>query len=95
MDIIFKGNHTGDELTKSVLGVVRLFKERYHVPMFREIHLTVTLVDEAGNDVELVDNDNSAVYRTFEVYRQEPEVHQDKVCPSKLTLVVDNTSSKN
>ena len=56
MDIILNGKYTGDELVNGVEGVVRLFKERYQIPEFREVHLTVTLVDEAGQDVELVDN---------------------------------------
>jgi hypothetical protein len=96
MEIIFKGKHTGDEFAQSVLSVVHLFKDRYHVPVFREIHLTVTLVDELGQDVELVDNQNSTIYRVFEVHRQESELRgQDdpKRSPS-IKLVVDNTKQR-
>ncbi|MCX7115310.1 MAG: hypothetical protein NTW08_05330 [Gammaproteobacteria bacterium] len=93
MDIIFKGKHTGDELVDSMLSVVRLFKKQYHVPQFREVHLTVTLIDETGHDVELVDNQSETIYRTFEVYRQNSElrgVESSSQAPF-VRLVVDNT----
>lgn len=92
MDIIFNDKQTGEELVTNIQNVIRLFKERYHVPEFREIHLVVTLVDEAGQDVELVDNQNSTVYRTFEVYQEKSELRgrNEKKSP-KLKLIVDNT----
>ena len=96
MDIIFKGTHSGDELAAGIQGVVRLFKERYHVPAFKEIHLVLTLIDEVGQEVELVDNQNSNVYRTFEVYRENTELkgQDDPKDHPNLKLVVDNTKLK-
>ncbi|OGV28005.1 MAG: hypothetical protein A3F18_04955 [Legionellales bacterium RIFCSPHIGHO2_12_FULL_37_14] len=96
MDIIFKGRHTGDELVQGVQGIVHLFKERYKVPEFREIHLVVTLVDGLGQDVELVDNQSTNVYRTFEVYRKETELRGQDSPATKpnLRLVVDNTRKR-
>lgn len=93
MDIIFKGRHTGEELIQSVQGIVHLFKDRYKVPEFREIHLVVTLVDTLGQDVELVDNQSSNVYRTFEVYRENSELRGQKSLKEKpkIRLIVDNT----
>lgn len=93
MDIIFKGRHTGEELIQSVQGIVHLFKDRYKVPEFREIHLVVTLVDTLGQDVELVDNQSSNVYRTFEVYRENSELRGQKSFKEKpnIRLIVDNT----
>lgn len=93
MDIIFKGRHTGEELIQSVQGIVHLFKDRYKVPEFREIHLVVTLVDKLGQDVELVDNQSSNVYRTFEVYRENAELRGQKSLKEKpkIRLIVDNT----
>lgn len=97
MDIIFKGTHSTEELANSVFNVLRLFKDRYHVPTFREIHLTVTLLDESGQDVELVDNQSSDIYRTFEVYRENCSELRQKEHPTPgpgLKLVVDNTPKK-
>jgi hypothetical protein len=90
MEVIFQGNHSSEEATESLYSVIRLFKERYHISHFRELHLTVTLVDENGDDVELVDSETLEAYRRFEVCREGP------VCTRRsglhgLRLVVDNT----
>ena len=91
MDIIFQGEHNSEEAAESLLSVLRLFKERYNISQFREMHLRVTLVDEQGDDVELVDSETSQVYRTFEVYRKGYELKGRKGMP-KLQLIVDNTN---
>lgn len=90
MDIILQGEHSGDEAAKSLERVLQLFKERYHIERFREIHLTVTLIDEQGDDVELVDSESNQAYRVFEVYRQGYELAGRQGRPL-LQLVVDNT----
>lgn len=90
MDIIFQGKHNSEEAAESLLSVLRLFKERYHISQFREMHLTVTLVDEQGDDVELVDSETSQAYRTFEVHRKGHELTGRRGQPV-LQLVVDNT----
>ena len=90
MEIIFEGKHDSAEAVESIEGVIRLFKERYHISQFREMHLTVTLVDERGDDVELVDSETAESYRTFEVYREGHELTRRRGLPV-LKLVVDNT----
>jgi hypothetical protein len=90
MDIILQGEHSGDEAAESLERVLHLFKDRYHIAGFREIHLTVTLIDEQGDDVELIDSESNQAYRTFEVYRQGYELDGKKSLPS-LQLVIDNT----
>ena len=90
MEIIFQGCHDSEEAAQSVLSVIRLFKERYHIGQFREMHLSVTLVDAQGEDVELVDSKTSQVYRTFEVYRHGNELTSGARRPA-LKLVIDNT----
>lgn len=92
MDIIFQGEHSSEEAAESFLSVLRLFKDRYHIEHFREMHLHVSLVDQQGNDIELVDSETAQVYRTFEVY------HKEELAPAqrsssapKLKLVIDNT----
>lgn len=91
MDIIFQGKHSTEEAAESLLSVLRLFKERYSIEHFREIHLAVTLVDKHGDDVELVDSDTAQIYRTFEVYRKGHELNAKYGSPM-LQLVVDNTN---
>lgn len=92
MDIIFQGKHNSEEAAESLLSVLRLFKERYKINYFREMHLTVTLVDDHGDDVELVDSETEKSYRSFEVYRSGHELQGAKGQPM-LQLVVDNTRS--
>jgi len=90
MDIILQGQHDSKEALKSLENVLNLFKERYNITDFREIHLTLTLVDEQGDVVELVDIDTNQAYRVFEVYREGYEFAGQQGIPL-LQLVVDNT----
>jgi hypothetical protein len=90
MEIILQGEHNGDETTQSLARVLELFKARYHIAKFREIHLSLTLIDEQGDDVELVDSESNQAYRIFEVYREGYELDGKKGAP-QLRLVVDNT----
>ncbi|KTD39219.1 hypothetical protein Lmor_0147 [Legionella moravica] len=90
MDIILQGQHNAEETVKSLERVLQLFRERYHVEGFREIHLTVTLLDEQGDEVELIDSESNQAYRVFEVYRKGYELAGRKGIPM-LQLVVDNT----
>lgn len=90
MDIILQGQHDGPEALESLERVLELFKERYSIRGYREIHLTVTLVDEHGDEVELIDSDTNQPYRVFEVFRTGYEFSGKKGVP-KLRLVVDNT----
>lgn len=91
MDIILQGKHTNEEAAESLLSVLRLFKEHYKITQFREIRLSVTLLDNQGDDVELVDSETNQVYRTFEVYRKGSEFTSGRNARPVLQLVVDNT----
>lgn len=91
MDINFQGQHNSEEAAESLLSVLRLFKDRYQIKQFREMHLTVTLVDEQGDDVELIDNETHQIYRNFEVYRHGHELKAGRHSQPVLQLVVDNT----
>lgn len=90
MEIIFHGRHDSEEATESLLSIIRLFNERYHIGQFREMHLSVTLVDEGGSDVELVDSETDKAYRVFDVYRQGYDLTKEVGRPL-LKLVIDNT----
>lgn len=93
MDVIFEGDHNTAEAAEQLMTVIRLFKERYQIGHFREMHLSLTLVDEEGEDVELVDSESGEVYRTFEVYRHGSELRASRHHKphQRLKLVVDNT----
>lgn len=91
MDIIFQGQHNTEETVENLISVLRLFKDRYHIEQFREIHLTLTLVDSHGDDVELVDSETSQVYRFFEIFRKGQELTTGRSPRPMLQLVIDNT----
>lgn len=88
MEIIFHGRHDSVEATDNLLSIIKLLHERYHIGGFREMHLSVTLVDDAGMDVELVDSETEEAYRIFEVYYQGSEVPR-RVGRPLLKLVVN------
>jgi hypothetical protein len=67
-----------------------MLHERYHVEQLREIHLSLTLVDEKGFDVELFDTETNQAYRIMEVFRNQQE-HLRIKQGQALSLVVDNT----
>jgi hypothetical protein len=90
MDIIFHGLHEGDEVLNSVQCALTLLQERYRIQRFREMHLSVTLVDEAGQDVELVDSLTDHVYSVLDVCRDYHEGLR-RIGPPGLKLVIDNT----
>lgn len=90
MDIIFQGQHSGEEIAASLLNILCLFKERYRIEKFQEIQLSVTLLDNASKEVELIDSETEQAYKTFEVYRKAYEFRGQKGYPV-LKLVVDNT----
>lgn len=90
MEIIFHGRHDSADAAESLQGVIRLLHDRYHIDQFREMHLSITLVDNGGEDVELIDNETEQAYRIFEVYRQGQELLKGTGRPG-LKLVIDNT----
>lgn len=90
MEIILNGQHKSDEAVESIKKVFKLFNERYHINAYAELHFSVTLIDEQGDVVELVDSESNQAYRIFEVYRDGFEFSGSKGVPL-LQLVVDNT----
>ncbi len=92
MEIIFDGQQNGDEATENLVSIIKLFKERYQIGQFREMHLSVTLVDDKGEDVELIDSQTNQPYRVLEVYRnQSAYTVASHARQQGLKLVVDNT----
>ena len=91
MDIILHGSLNNEDTAQSLASVLRLLHDRYHINSFREIHLEVTLVDDEGNDVELINNETNEVYRIFEVRQQSQELSSERQASSAIHLVVDNT----
>jgi hypothetical protein len=94
MDIIFDGRHDSAEAEESLLSMIRLFRERYHITQFREMHLSLTLVDDRGDDVELIDSETEEAFRVFEVRKQGHELTRVSGRPS-LKLIINNTKNGN
>lgn len=93
MEIIFHGQQDWLKTQESLMGLIKMLHDQYHIQQLREIHLSLTLVDEQGFDVELIDSDTHQVYRIMEVFRNNQEfLSVKKITP--LSLVVDNTQKK-
>jgi hypothetical protein len=78
MEIIIDGRHDLEQASEQLTHVLQLFKERYHIDHFRELRLSLTLVDAVGEDVELIDSETDQVYRYFEVHQNADEFHVHK-----------------
>ena len=89
MEIIFQGNHSMEDTAENVVSVLNLFKQRYGIESFRQLHLNVTLVDAQGDDVELIDSETAEVFKVFEVCRDNDL--KEKPAFPHLQLVIDNT----
>ena len=90
MEIIFHGQQDWQKTQDSLLGIIQMLHERYHIEELREIHLSLTLIDDKGFDVELVDSETQQAYRVMEVFRNNQELLSLKKS-QPLSLVVDNT----
>lgn len=90
MEIIFHGQQDWRKTQESLLGVIQMLHDQYQIAQLREIHLSLTLMDEEGFDVELRDTETEEAYRIMEVFRNENEYHHVRQT-NPLTLVVDNT----
>ena len=95
MEIILQGNLNPEDTCASLSSVLRLFKDRYHIESFREIHLHVTLIDEYGDEVELVNTETNESYRVFEIRQEnQPVTTKPHQAVGNIHLVIDNTHSK-
>lgn len=94
MEIIFDGEYTSEEAMEHVNSIIHLFEERYHLRHFREMHLSLTLVNAAGEEVELVDSETSEVYRVLEVCREGKALKTASRPRQRLALVIDNTRNR-
>lgn len=89
MDIILRGQYSGEDIVTSMASVLAMFKTLYHIENFCEIHVTLDLLDKQGYEVELVDADKDEPYNLFEVASKEERVNSTTY--SKLKLIIDNT----
>ena len=93
MDIILNGKYSTQKTADNLKNILILFKNRYHIKAFREIRLSVTLVNSDGDDVELIDTDTEQVYRVLEIHQQNNVLPKHKRhIPSALHLAIDNTT---
>ena len=90
MEIIFHGQQDWQKTQESLQGIIQMLHERYHIDQLKEIHLSLTLIDEKGFDVELFDTETNQAYRIMEVFRNQEE-HLRMKQGHPLALVVDNT----
>ncbi len=93
MDVILNGQYNMQKTAENIKNILILFNKRYHINKFREIHLSLTFVNDDGDDVELVDTETNQVYRFLEIYQQQPILHKRYHTPAGLQLVINNTAN--
>ncbi len=92
MQVIFKGEQNTSETVESLQNIIKLFRERYGICNFRELKLSMVLMDSQGDDIELVDSRTTEVFRVFEVYKSGESIKPiSSLKTPELKLVVDNT----
>lgn len=91
MEIIFDGQQTREEIVEQMAEILNMFDTRYQINNFREMHITLTLVDRSGEDVELVDSNTAEVYRYFEAHSAKEAPLKPRSGKPCLKLVVDNS----
>ena len=92
MEIILHGQQDWEKTKDSLLEIIQMLHDKYHIEQLKEVHLSLTLVDQQGFDVELVDSETQQAYRILEVFRNNQEYLRIKQS-APLTLVVDNTKA--
>jgi hypothetical protein len=93
MEIIFHGNQQWDTIQENLCRIIALLHEQYHINQAKEIHLSLTLMDDQGFEIDLVDSETQNPYRVMEVFSNQQEYLRIKQGPA-LSLVVDNTKPK-
>jgi hypothetical protein len=92
MEIIFHGQQDWRKTQESILGIIQMLHDQYNIAQLREIHLTLTLMDDEGFDVELIDTETHESYRVMEVFRDHKDFQKVRQS-APLTLIVDNTKN--
>jgi hypothetical protein len=93
MEIIFHGQQNWRKTQESILGIIQMLHDQYHIEELREIHLSLTLMDDEGFDVELIDTETHESYRIMEVFKDISDFQKIRQY-TPLTLIVDNTKNK-
>ena len=76
MKIKFRGTHNAEEIVESLTAILQLFEEQYGVHDFSEIKMDMVLVNEQGEEVELIDSNTSEVFDILEVHKNAEEVDE-------------------
>lgn len=92
MEIILHGQQDWAKTKDSLLEIIQMLHDKYHIEHLKEVHLSLTLVDQQGFDVELIDTETQQAYRILEVFRNNQEYLRVKQS-APLSLVVDNTKT--
>ena len=48
-----------------------MLHDKYHIHQVREMHLSLSFVDDDGVEIELIDSETQEVYRLMEVFNQQ------------------------
>lgn len=90
MHIVFRGNHTAQELLSNLSKVLDYLHSHYGITDFSDLDLHLMLRDHNNRKIDLIDVDTYQIISVFEVYKSEPAIKSAEQHPN-LKLVIDNT----
>lgn len=77
MKIKFRGQHNAEEVVESLAAILNMFEEQYSVIEFNDIKISLTLVNDVGEEVELIDASTSEVFEMLEVHKSLDDAHEE------------------
>jgi len=86
MDILFHGEHAHSDIAAAIENVINLLHDRWHVQSFKDLHVSLVLVDESGFEIELIDSVTQQDLRVMNIYKHDHSYVQQRKFP-QLKLV--------
>ena len=86
MEIVFHGEHGHADIAVVIEDVLNLLNARWSVESFKDLHLSLTLVDHLGFEIDLIDSNTGHDLRVMNVYPHDHCYVQKRKLPN-LKLV--------
>ena len=76
MKIRFKSAHDAEAIVESLAAILDMLKEQYGVSDYGDIKVNLTLMNHAGEEIELIDEHSGEVFDLLEVHKNLEEVDE-------------------
>ena len=86
MEILFHGEHAHSDIAVAIENVLNLLHTRWSVESFKDLHMSLILVDDCGFEVELIDSHTKQDLRVMNIYKHDDGYIKQRKIP-RLKLV--------